>query len=449
MSISRRNFLKSSITCLAGGLSSGLLRVGETSSYAYSADYKSVVCINLEGGNDGVNMFIPNDDARYIEYAQAREELALARNNLIPVQSSKLHEPFSFHMSMPNIASLFSRKKLAILANVGTLTTPATSKQFRESANELPEYLFAHNAQQNQWQSPGTTHTSNVSSGWGGGMADALQSLNSGALYPTAVSLAGVNRYCMGIKTKPASVNPYLLSGLSGFREREFDYRRLQAMRDLRNADNNISLIAEASEATRRVIDESSVFKKYINSMPSLRTSFPNTKLGMQLHQVARIIQARWILGLNRQIFYVSLQGFDTHTNQLQTHARLLSEVDAAMSAFYRATEELNVESNVLSFTMSDFGRTVKPANGGSDHAWGNHQIIMGGSVNGGEVYGKLPSLVIGGVDDVGMKGRLIPTTSVEQYAATIAGWMGVSQPDINILFPNLVNFETQHLGFV
>lgn len=414
-----------------------------------SSAYRAVVCINLEGGNDGINMFIPNDDARYAEYANARGELALARNSLIPVQTTRTRESFAFHPNMPKLASLFSRYKLAVLSNVGTLHMPTTPRQYKNKSINIPDSLYAHNAQQNQWQSPNTQIINRVGFGWGGLMADSLQGLNNAALYPATVSLAGINSYCTGSMTRAASVNPQNLSGLKGFRQSDFDHRRLQAIKKLLKVDRDLSLVAASSNGASRMMDEISIYEEVVESMPALSTTFPDTNIGRQLREVARMLQARWLLRLNRQIFYVSFGSFDTHTSQLQRHTALLAELDEAMSAFYRATEELSVDSQVLSFTMSDFGRTLQPANDGSDHAWGNHQIIMGGSVNGGDVYGKLPSYILGGADDASVKGRLIPTTSVDQYAATIAEWMGVNHSDINAMLPNLANFDRQRLGFV
>lgn len=450
MPLSRRMLLKSAATCMIGGLSSGIAPFGiRPCLSAASAGYRAVVCINLEGGNDGINMFMPNDDARYAEYAHARGQLAVERYSLIPVQTRLSRDSFAFHPSMLGMSSLFTQNRLAVLANVGTLSGPTTKNQYRDKSTPLPEFLFSHNAQRNQWQSPTRSRFINDQLGWGGLMADSLQGLNASSQYPAAVSMAGMSTYCTGRVTHAADVVPYNLSGLKGFGQSDFDQRRLAAIKKLLEVKYDQSLLSSYSKYSNGAFDEIAVYKDVVDAMPALKTTFPNTRLGLQLHQVARMLQARWLLGLNRQIFYVSQQGFDTHSQQLYKQVSLLEELDEAMIAFYKATEELGVESDVLSFTISDFGRTVKPANGGSDHAWGNHHIVMGGSVKGGEVYGKVPSLALGGADDASTKGRLIPTTAVDQYAATIAAWMGVSDADILAMFPNLRNFDTQRLGFI
>jgi len=209
------------------------------------------------------------------------------------------------------------------------------------------------------------------------------------------------------------------------------------------------ALVDSAASGSRRMLDEITVLNNALNVLPSLQTVFPDTSIGKQFRQVARMIQARDSLGLSRQIFFVSLSGFDTHADQLASQAGLLARLDAAMASFYQATEELAVASQVTSFTLSEFGRTLLPANSGSDHGWGNHHFIMGGAVNGGDVYGEFPSLVLSGSDDASDKGRLIPTTSVDQYAATIANWLGVGTQDLADLFPNLINFPNPLLRFI
>jgi uncharacterized protein (DUF1501 family) len=195
---------------------------------------------------------------------------------------------------------------------------------------------------------------------------------------------------------------------------------------------------------------QSAVLASALKSFPSLQTQFPNSGIAGQLQQVAQVMQARSALGLQRQIFFCSAGGFDTHSPPLATQQSLFSQLDPAMSAFYNATMELGIAPQVTSFTLSGFSRTFQPgSNGGTDHAWGGHHLVMGGAVVGGDVYGTFPELALGGPDDVGNNGRWIPSTSVDQYGATMAQWFGVGAADLLTVFPNLPNFTTPTLSFL
>lgn len=450
MSMSRRRFLKSTTAAMVGAMSSGLLRVGSPLALAATSDYRAAVCINLAGGNDGSNLFVANDDARYRDYAAARGALALPRGELRAVIARSGGARYGFHPELFGLSALFAQNKLAVLANVGTLQQSVTREQVQARSAALPKHLFSHSDQQNQWQSTRASRTSRDTTGWGGLTADALRAANASAQYPSVATLAGSTRFCEGDITRPVAVEPGNLAGLRGVNSRgDYNIDRRRSMQQLLDADLDHALIATASAGTRRTFNEIETLNSAFAYLPPLATTFPGTSIGQQFAQIAKMIQARALLGLSRQIFYVSLGSFDTHAGQLQRQAALFGELDAAMTAFYRATEELGVASQVLSFTMSDFGRTLKPSNGGSDHAWGSHHLIMGGSVLGGDVYGTFPSSVLGGPDDADERGRFIPTTSVDQYAATIAAWLGVSNADIAGIFPNLANFQTRRLGFV
>lgn len=225
---------------------------------------------------------------------------------------------------------------------------------------------------------------------------------------------------------------------------------RLQAVQQLLTFDTGVSMIQSASSITSNALADSKVLSDALASAGSLTTVFPTTSIGSQLLQVAKILKVRSALGLTRQIFFCSLGGFDTHNNQIATQQTLFSQLSPAMNAFYTATVELGLAQQVTSFTMSDFSRTFQPASGGgTDHAWGSVQTIMGGAVLGGDIYGTLPTFALGGPDDSGSNGRWIPTTSIDQYGATLATWFGVQATDLPAIFPNLVNFTTTKLGFL
>jgi uncharacterized protein (DUF1501 family) len=348
----------------------------------------------------------------------------------------------------PGVLDLWNQQKLAVLCNVGPLVQPLTPAQYKQgTASAKPDSLFSHADQQAQWQSSVSKDNGvQEPTGWGGRTADSTEGLNGTATFPSIISTAGITLFSTGVRARPLVPG----SGLSGFNTSAAATARYNALRQLLTSDMEITLVRSASDITRNAIDNTALLNQSLANTAALVTKFPNTSLGNQLLQIARIIATRNTLGLHRQIFFCSLGGFDTHNNQLATQASLLPQVSQAMRAFYDATVELGIASSVTTFTLSDFGRTFKPAaGGGTDHGWGNHHFIMGGAVQGGRFYGTFPTLAIDGPDDTGGEGRWIPTTSVDQYAATLATWYGLSPTDLPTVFPNLGRFATNNLGFL
>ncbi len=464
MSLSRRDFLRMSCCSAAGvGLAAGISRFGMINALAQSsADYKALVCIFLFGGNDGNNLIIPmgsgSAPGSYQNYANLRSALALPFGSLTGTTVTTLTGgvPYAFHPQFVNLARLWNQRKAAVLTNVGTLITPITKTQWDAGTVPVPSNLFSHSDQQMEWQTADPTQQG--STGWAGRVADSVRPIyDPRATFPTITTVAGANIFTVGINGHPASSPPGAISDLNGFDTTDpAQQARLAAMQQLLTFDTGLSLVQSASGITGQAFADSNALGAALAQGTPFQTVFPNSDLGNQLQQVARIIQVHSRLGnagLNRQIFFCSIGGFDTHSGQLPDQNQLFSLLDPAMSAFYDATVEMNVSSRVTTFTLSDFGRTLKEASGaGSDHAWGNHHIVMGGAVQGGDLYGRFPIQQLSGPDDATDEGRWIPTTSLDQYAATLALWFGVPNGgpgSVNSIFPNLTNFSTPKLGFL
>jgi uncharacterized protein (DUF1501 family) len=431
---------------LVGGLS----KFGLVSAMAQGAtDYKALVCIFFFGGNDSNNLIVPIDSAGYTNYQTVRANLALSKASLLPLQIGG-QANYGLHPNLPELQTLFNtNKSLAVLANVGTLVQPTTQQNYQQYQN-LPQNLFSHEDQQDQWQ---TTQLAGLpNAGWGGKVADKVgPALNTSAQFPPILSVAGNPIFCTGDVTRPFTMSPGSTPGVQGIDSSAAGQARFQALQQLLTFDTGISMVQAASTVTGQSVQEGALLSSALKNIPAIQTVFPsNNGLASQLKQVAQVLAARGALSVNRQIFFCSLGGFDTHSNQLPTQIALYTQLSQAMSAFYQATQELGVASNVTTFTLSEFSRTFQPgSNGGTDHAWGGHQLMMGGAVKGNAIYGQFPTLTPGGPDDTGSNGRWIPSTSVDQYAATLASWFGVASTDLPSIFPNLANFQTSSLGFL
>ena len=466
----RRDFLRISACGAVGmtAISESLERLGLISHTALAApsDYRALVCIFLFGGNDANNMVIPVYGSGYTAYASARGgSLAIAQGALAAttITPNSLGLAYGLHPAMTGLKTLFDSGKLAVVANVGPLTNITTKVLYQTNAAYRPYQLFSHSDQQSSWMAARSDLSTKL--GWGGLAADNQVSQNGASAYPPVTSLAGNNQFNLGQVTKPLGAAPaptalnQILS-LNGFGVSAVDTARKTAFNSLRSFDTAIPLVNATSVVTQSALDIGTALQ-----VDPVVGAFPNTNLGNQLKQVAKLIKLNQTapqLGLNRQIFFCSMGGFDTHQDELAAHANLYGQLSAAMSAFYTETNAQGLAGRVTTFTESDFGRTLQPsgtgASVGSDHAWGSHQLVMGGAVIGKDFYGEngpngsvFPDHTLGGLNplDTDGRGRFIPTCAVDQYAATLAQWFGVSLADANAIFPNLNKFARPNLPFM
>jgi uncharacterized protein (DUF1501 family) len=412
-------------------------------------DYRALVCVFLFGGNDSNNTVIPMDDASFQAYTSIRGNLALSGSDLTPTVNSVSGAPYAFHAKLAEMASLFGTKELAVVANVGSLVQPLTRAQYQAQQTPLPLNLFSHSDQQLQWQT--AIAQGHSSTGWAGRVADYLlaQNINSGS-FPAFLSVAGNSLQGTGAETQPVALAPGQSLTLQGFNSSQASQGRLSALTSLLTLNSGVSLVQAANDTLSNSMKDATALGSALGKASPLKTQFPATTIGAQLQQVAQIIQVQAALGMRRQIFFCSLGGFDTHTNELNTHNMLYPELSPALSAFYDATQELNMAQNVTTFTESDFSRTLQPTSGGgSDHAWGSHHLVLGGAVQGGQIYGKFPTFQLAGPDDADTRGRWIPTTAVDQYGATLCSWFGIPDSALASVFPNFANFGSKKLTFL
>ncbi|MEO1279175.1 MAG: DUF1501 domain-containing protein [Planctomycetota bacterium] len=475
--ISRRSFLRQG-TCAAMGLAGlssqvfAMRSMGAVLDGHRFSDYKALVCIFMFGGNDSGNTIIPWDggDENYANYLNERTTLALSETDLAPFviePENTMGRRFAMHPSLSGVRGLFNEGNAAIVSNVGTLVEPTTRSQFRSKSVAVPPQLFGHNTQQEQWQ----LSRPNVSDGlgWGGRIADALhaQGINPNATVSMNISLAGRSRFLAGREVSAYSIGtdgpPELrLWGAGDRRIAEQAFMDMLAVHKDPSHPASTPMGKVLSDVTDRSIANGNIILDLL-ALPSVLTAEPPaTNLAAQLHAVARMIEiGRTGLSHQRQIFFVSLGGFDNHSGLLGTtpttgpHGMQLAEVDGAMMYFWEALGQLGMRNNVTTFTASDFGRTYRSNGNGSDHGWGGHHIAMGGTqLRGRRMYGKFPSIELEGSQDSGSRGTFIPTTAVDEYGFEFARWMGVPASEMPTVFPNIsrfldVNNPSTHLGML
>lgn len=449
----RRQFLQRSAMATLGSASYFSLNTQFSLANAQinaNSDYKALVCVFLYGGNDAFNMLIPRANDSYATYAATRLAFARPKEQLLPLNPlNSVATDVGLAPELADLQHLFHQQKLALVANVGTLIAPTTQQDYQNNRVPLPPQLFSHNDQQNFVMS---LQANQRQQGWASRMADLMQDVNSHDNLAMGISLSGDNLWQRGGIQAPYAMNA---SGVSSYWHIQPNNTEQWAVN--RNAAYNAllaqpqsHLFAKAFANTqRRSIDLGVELQQVFDTTPAPSTPFNSgSRLGQMLKTVAHLIAAREQLGMTRQTFFVGVGDYDTHGDQVNRHPALMTELNDALSAFYNATVELGVSDKVTTFTASDFGRTLTSNGDGTDHGWGSHQIVMGDAVEGGNIIGTLPELAIGSIDDIG-EGRIIPTTAMDQMAATLAGWYGLTASQIADTFPTLRNFNVADLGFL
>jgi uncharacterized protein (DUF1501 family) len=455
MDTKRRKFLLQTTGLTAAALAGNLSRWGIEGALAQSASpYQAIVCVFLFGGNDSNNMLVPYTD--YAQYAAVRttaSNVALTQAQLLQINAPSMAKTFALHPSLAPIQTVYNAGKAAFVVNAGTLIRPMTKTTY--AANRPPN-LFSHSDQQNAWQ--GLLPGASIRTGWGGRLADKLVVTNSGAQIPTVISASGSNMFNSGLTTTALVIPGNGAVTIAGQGNAADQVARTAALNSLLTVSGGNQIQQAAAGVMQKALAANAAINPVLSATlpPVIQTAFTvggaqlNTGIAQQLKQVARIIEARTALSVKRQVFFVSMGGYDTHSNTITNQTNLFNQLGPALKAFYDYTVAAGVSTNVTALTMSDFNRTfIGNGSAGVDHAYGGHTLIMGGAVKGGDLYGTFPQLVVRGPDDAGNNGSWIPTTAVDQVGATIAKWFGVVPTDVDYMFPNLANFGVRDLGFM
>lgn len=473
MNGSRREFLRaaSGLASLAGHAASlnpqlaislaGMASLASQSAHAQNAEYRAIVCLYMHGGNDSHNWIVPLDPDGYAEYSRCRGALAHSFNNLTKIDTASSQgsgRQFGMPKELASVRKLYEQGNAAIIGNVGTLVQPLTRTEYAAGVG-VPARLFSHNDQASTWQS---LWPEGARSGWGGRMGDILMAGNTNPAF-TSISLAGnavflsgsrVAQYNVGVDGPIPAHAALAKEWVMGSDAVGSSLRRIMA-----SGGSNI-LQSEYVASMQRSMQAHELLKSQLDgaqapAIPSVNVTIGNQAvklqqdpLAQQLRMVARLISLNKGLGMSRQVFMVSLNGFDTHNNQMVEHAALTARVAQSIAYFHDAMVHLGLGNQVTLFTASDFGRTLVCNGDGSDHGWGSHHLVVGGAVSGGDIYGRFPVTALGSPDDIG-SGRLLPSTSVSQYAATMGEWLGLSSSQLSTVLPGLSAFSRRTLGFL
>lgn len=470
--ISRRHVLAGLGTAGFANSLGGLTKLGLNNAWAAeTGGYKAMVCIFLKGGMDGTDTILPYDQASYNQLVGARSALMNAHNynsgsssrnraNLLAMNPDNASNFGGRQFAMPNqlapLHSLFESGELAVVGNVGPLIQPTTRAEIDNSTAILPRRLFSHNDQQSTWMSFGIE---GANRGWGGLFMDRVvaSSPSENAIFSAIstssndVFLAGENVSQFKVEAGGVSQpNIYAVRGILGYNGAD-DASRSEIQTFLSRGDRQSRNMFEQdiAAASARAVSNTEQFNAAQQNATPFGTVFQSDKISRQMQSVAETIKIQQFLNVSRQMFYVSVGGFDTHRVQTTSLTTLHTQLAAAISSFRDAMLEIGQWNNVVVFTASDFGRTVIDNGDGTDHGWGGHHIVTGGAVRGKRIYGDIPTMDVNGSEYTKTRGRLIPTTSVEQYAATMGSWFGLNASELSVTLPNLANFNSSNLGFM
>jgi len=450
----RRDFLKiAGLTAL--GLSSPVssifklnaIKAASLDNSGRDRDYKALVCLYQGGGNDSFNMLIPRGDAEYNEYAITRSNLAIPKNNILPINvqngNGKL---FGLHPSMQDTANLFNSEHLAFINNIGTLVQPTTKEEFMNNSVPLPLGLFSHSDQTQQWQT--AVPNQRVAVGWAGRLADLMHESNSNPNIPMNISLSGTNIFQYGNNTVEFSIDPYGGSeSIYGYgADWGLNVGRTQGIDMLLNREYTDIYEKTYIDVLKGAHEGSLEFKEAIEAVPDFNTVFEVDEVSQSFHMVAKVIAARETLGFERQIFFIDYGGWDHHDELLNNQETMLQFVNNGLKSFAEVLNELGLFDQVTTFSMSDFSRTLTSNGNGTDHAWGGNVMTMGGAVSGKRFYGEYPSLELENPVEVG-DGVMLPTTATDLYFAELALWLGVTPSELPTIFPNIGNFYDVNSG--
>ena len=444
MTMNRRSFVKNALQSSVGIAVSSSLPIGLLASSPASAqeDYKAIVCVLLAGGADSFNILVPRSTQAYNQYQSRRSDLALSQSDLLPLDGAHGGVSFGLHPAMSALQSRFNAGQATLVTNIGPLVEPTSREAFEAGSVTLPLGLFSHSDQILSWQT--ATPANRAGTGFGGRLVDALPNYNSGPALAGNISMSGNNSFQAGAAAGSYAINP--TAGIRSIAGYDDNAIFKQAVDQLLNEAQASVLQRVYADKVQSAIDTGELFSAALSNAHSFNTEFAEDSFSLAMQRVAELISVRNELGAGRQTFFVTYGGWDHHEDTLGRQAEMLPALDAGLGQFITAMEELGLSEQVTAFTISDFGRTLTSNGKGSDHGWAGNAMMLGGAVQGGQLYGQFPELVEDNPLDVG-RGRFLPSTASDAMYAEVARWMGVAPENMVDVLPNWPNFEGSAQG--